>query len=174
MADAPVVAAPVVEPPVVAAPVDPDAGNTYSRKEFLEVASEKKMLADNAETVEAELQKYKDAEKKAADDKALAEGKSRELLDAANKINEDYKSKLTKYEETEKRLRDSALAKITDADHKAIAEKLPDVDSVLKYVELHTKEKQTPSSARASGVTQDGKQFKTFEEMKAANPGVFS
>jgi len=173
MADAPVVPATPETPVVpVVPPVDPDASKTYSRKEFLEVASEKKMLADRAKTLEAELKTIKDAETKAANDKAIAEGKSTELYQAAQKENESMKARLAQFEANEKKLRDSALAKL-DEKLRPLAEKLPDVDSVLQFVQLHTENKLTPFNGRPQGQSPDGKQYKTFEEMKAANPGMF-
>jgi hypothetical protein len=104
---------------------------------------------DKRKQAEEALQKRLDEEKKAAEAKALEDGKVKELLTLREQeLEQERKAKAElelkakqldeitqRREEEDKKLRTQALEKIQDKDLRAIAEKLPTTADVLQFVD---------------------------------------
>ena len=117
------------------------------------------------------------AEKKAAEEKQKAEGKTAELLATREaelaeltKVKAELESKAKQFEESQKKIRDSALAKIKDPALKALAEKMPTVEDTVAFVETLESKKITPFAGGGKlqdGHTTDAPKPKNFDEAKA-------
>ncbi len=107
----------------------------YSEEEF------KKLVAERDKAKE-KLRARDEEDKKVADQKAIDEGRTKELLLQREQELLDVKKKNVVFEEQQAKLRQGLLDKITDPSLKALAEKLPEIADVQVFVDLHTK---TPS-----------------------------
>lgn len=123
----------------------------------------------------AEESKKAEELKKAADAKAIEDGKSKELLaqkelelTQAKKEREELEKKATAYEAQQKKIRDGAIEKIKDPDLKKIAEKLPDVQDVVDFVDKLEKTKPGVYTGKSAGAGGNGKPvFKDRQEAES-------
>lgn len=140
-------------------------------------------VLNKTKNLEEELKKFNDEKaklaedaKKAAELKAIEDGKSKELLtqkdaelEKARKEKEELQKVADAYKEQQKKIREGAIARIKDEDLKKIAEKLQDVQDVVDFVEKLEKNKVIPFSGKSKSVNaEDGKPaFKDLREAEA-------
>lgn len=117
------------------------------------------------------LDKFEEAEKKSKENKLLEEKKYEELvrtktveLETQQLEKKTLTEKVKAYEEREQKEREELLAKIKDDKDKEIAQALPSIDLVRKYVEKIESQSGGPSPARgAKGSSQDASPYKSLE-----------
>lgn len=129
-----------------AAPSQDDKSVPYSRF---------KEINDRAKAAETALKAREDADKAAAEKKAIEEGKLQEVLADKEAKLKALVEKAESYEKQEKKLRKGLIEKITDKDLQSIAEDIHDIDKLQLFVDKHTKDTTPPNSSR--GPTPDAK-----------------
>lgn len=114
-----------------------------------------KEINDKLKELEAAEAKRAEDEKKSKEAKMLDEKKYKELLDTkdrelakAAKEMAEVAEKAKRFEETQTKIRDEALAKIEDKELRSLAEKFADPADVLAFVEKTTQKRGGPYGDR--------------------------
>lgn len=130
-----------------------------------------KKLTEERDKAKEKLRQRDEADKKAEEEKAKAEGKFKELLEqrekeleSAKKLAEELAGKATRADELEKTIREQHLTKIADPELRKMAESLA-TENLVVFAEKITK--VVPSSGKAVGV-ETGGDAKNFQEWEAA------
>jgi DNA repair exonuclease SbcCD ATPase subunit len=130
-----------------------------------------KEINDRMKALEADLNKRTEAEKKALEDKAIEEGKLKDVLATKESELASLQEKAEKYEEQEQKLRKSLIDKLDDR-QKKIAKGIPDIDNLKEYVDsIQEVKPQEPVSGKGQGVPPaiDIRNFKgSFDDLVAA------
>jgi hypothetical protein len=147
--------------PVADAPVKAADPKTFSEEEF------KKVIAERDKAKER-LRKIEEDEKKAAETKAIEEGRIKEVLASTEAKLVEAEKKAKAYEESQAKLREKALANIKDVDMRKIAEKLPNVEDVVEFSEKVSNNKIRPFTDKSTHEAPPEKEYKNFQEYEKA------
>lgn len=143
--------------PVADAPVNTASPKTYSEEEFKKAVAERDKAKERLRLIDEET-------KKAAEAKAIEEGRIKEILaDREAKLAEAEK-KAKAYEESQAKVREKALANIKDPELKKFAEALPSVEMVLEFSEKVTQTKITPFTDKTPPAAGEPIKFKSARE----------
>lgn len=116
-----------------------DAGTEKQSKTYTEDYV-KELIAERDKAKE-KARKYDEEKKKIEEAKAIEDGRLKELLQQKESENLSLKERAEKYELSQNKLREQALARITDSELKKVAEKLPSVEDVISFAETISKQK---------------------------------
>jgi hypothetical protein len=143
--------------PVTDAPVNSSTPKNYSEEEF------KKVIAERDKAKE-KLRKIEEDEKKAQEQKAIEEGRIKEVLSATEAKLATAEQKAKAYEEMQKDLRDKALSNIKDAEMRSAAEDITDLKKLIAFSEKVSKTKIEPYNAKSASTAGEPKQYKTSRD----------
>ena len=121
---------------------------TYSEEQFKELVAQRDDLKKRLRTFDEAEAKRKAEADSSANQKAIEEGKAKETL---KKLEDGLKSaddKIKTYEEQLAKLRETLVSKLTDAVDHEVATKIPDLDTLTKFVEARTQAADGPAGGK--------------------------
>jgi hypothetical protein len=133
------------------------ASKSYSEEEFKKVIEERDKAKEKA-------RKYEEADKKAAEQKAVEEGRIKELLTQREAELDAVKKKAEAYEAQQSKLRESLIAKLPDGIDKEVGVTIPDLDKLTKFVESRTHQQAKTYDAKQKSAEGEQITFKTQKE----------
>lgn len=151
-------------PGVTPGQTEPEGSRQYSKEEFNQVISQRDSAKENLRTIQAELDKYKEAEKQKEKEDAEAKGNYQQLISEKEKELEALKGKSDEQEKFIEEIRTDLINGLPE-EHKAIAGKLS-LSDLKAYAKLNTPDNKKntdqgiPGGARKLDLT--GKKWDDF------------
>jgi len=133
-----------------------------------EVIAERDKAFKERDKAKETIRKREEADAKAAEEKMKADGQLKELLEKTQAERDALKSKADAFEIQQTRIRESLLAKLSDADKK-IAEKLNDIDDLSAFVSRLTESKAEPYNLQQKS-TPNEPEYYTKAQIDAMTP----
>ena len=125
-------------------PEEKSTPRNYSEDEFKEVVQQRQELKERLRALEEAESKRQADIKAAAEQKAIEEGKMKEVLDAKEKELESLKAKAVAYEEQQAKLRKSLVAQLEDDTDKKVAKEIASLDVLQEFVDARKQDKSGP------------------------------
>jgi len=138
--------------------------------------AEKKELIAQRDKLKAKLREIDEAKKKAEEDKAIEEGRLKEVLQSKEAELKELRTKMEAVETARQESRQRALDKVTDPDMKKFAEKMSDASEILDFVETVNRmkgDKLTTHTGKERMTAPEVPKSKSFREweQRMNNPG---
>ena len=124
---------------------------------------EVKKIIEERDKAKEKSRKYEDEQKKLAEAKAIEEGKLKELLQQKEAENILLREKSDRFEQSQTKLKEQTLAKITDVDLKKFAEKLPTLEDIVEFADKIDSKKLSSHNGKHTTTTEP-KKYKSAAE----------
>ena len=143
---------------------EPTPTKTYSEEEF------KKAVAER-DKAKAKVREIEDRDKKALEDKAIEEGKLKDVLSQKEAKLAELQAKIDAADAVRQERRAKALEKVTDPVMRKVAEKLTDDVEIAEFIAALEERKITTHNANDKKTAPEAPAYKSIREMRQAQEG---
>ena len=138
--------------------------DTKSQHDTSTADAEKKELIAQRDKLKAKLRDFEEKDKKALEDKAIEEGKLKEVLASRDAELSELRQKVAAVETARQADRQRALDKVVDPEFKKFAETMSDASTILEFVDKLAEKKITTHTSNDIKTAPEAPKYKNFRD----------